>query len=127
MFEYVSIMFEGSGEGSDHRNSKGQQRSRGTTGRAQGQSPSSNGHWHVRPRLSQQQPLPNSWDPAPPPTWGCTEDTAVSSTLNTPLWPSTQRMPGSATCGRDAQGGHWPAPPTPTGQAASCSPCDTLT
>ena len=47
----------------------------------------------------------------PPPTWGCTEDTAVSSTLNTPLWPSTQRMPGSATCGRDTPGGHWPALP----------------
>ena len=60
----------------------------------------------------------------PPPTWGCTEDTAVSSTLNTPLWPSTQRMPGSATCGRDTPGGHWPALPH-TAQATSLSHCDT--
>lgn len=30
-------------------------------------------------------PGPDSRVAAPPPTWGCTEDTAVSSTLNTPL------------------------------------------
>lgn len=51
----------------------------------------------------------------------------MSSTLNTPLWPSTQRMPGSATCGRDTTvGTDWS---TPTDQAASPSHfnyCDTI-
>lgn len=58
-------------------------------------------------------PGPDSGVPAPSPTtWGCTDDTAVSSTLNTPLWPSTQRMPGSATCGRDALVGAGQSSPT---------------
>lgn len=73
----------------------------------------------ARPLPGQWELLPNSWVPVLTPTWGCTEDTAMSSTLNTPLWPSTQRMPGSATCGRDTPvGTDWPSP---TGQATSSS------
>lgn len=51
----------------------------------------------------------------------------MSSTLNTPLWPSTQRMPGSATCGRDTLVGT--GRPPPTDQATSprhFSYCDTI-